>query len=125
MKVMKLAKSRIMTLPETTTPEVLAQHMGWSERRVRNLARRLGACRILGNRMSLLKEDVEAILEAAKCPSSSTAANAATSGTTGGRLPEIGYEDLLAQMTAKPRHVLRPRSKAATTNVISMDRKRS
>jgi hypothetical protein len=50
-----------MTLPETTTPEALADHMGWSERRVRDLARRLGACRILGNRMVLLGEDVAAI----------------------------------------------------------------
>ena len=63
-----------MTLPEATTPEVLARRMGWSERRVRDFARRLGACRILGNRMILLPEDVEAILEATKCPSPSTAA---------------------------------------------------
>jgi hypothetical protein len=50
-----------MTLPETTTPEALADHMGWSGKRVRALARRLGACRILGNRMVLLGEDVAAI----------------------------------------------------------------
>lgn len=48
-------------LPETTTPSALAECLGWSERRVRDLARRLGACRILGNRMVLLEQDVEAI----------------------------------------------------------------
>lgn len=55
-----------MDLPEVTTPAELAKHLGWSERRVRDLARRLGACRILGNRMVLIKEDIEAILEATK-----------------------------------------------------------
>lgn len=52
-----------MTLPETTTPAALAEHMGVSERFVRSLARKLGACRILGKRMILLDEDVTAIKE--------------------------------------------------------------
>lgn len=73
-----------MTLPETTTPEALADHMGWSERRVRDLARRLGACRILGNRMILLGEDVAAIMEAAKpCPSKSIDVREVLSGNIG------------------------------------------
>ena len=50
-----------MTLPETTTPAALARHLGWSERRVRREARRLCACCVLGNRMVLLPEHVEAI----------------------------------------------------------------
>jgi excisionase family DNA binding protein len=45
------------------TPEELAKQMGWSARRVRKLARELGACRILGNRMRLTRDDVDAILE--------------------------------------------------------------
>lgn len=53
-----------MILPETTTPEALASSLGVSERRVRTLARRLGACRIFGNRMLLLGEDVAAIKSA-------------------------------------------------------------
>ena len=48
-------------LPNITTPGDLAQSLGWSERRVREKARELGACRILGNRMVLTPEDVEAI----------------------------------------------------------------
>lgn len=47
-----------MTLPDITTPAELARHLGWTEKRVRSLARRLGACRILGNRMRFLPEDV-------------------------------------------------------------------
>lgn len=49
-------------LPKTTTPEALAEHMGWSVRRVRKLARDLGACRVMGNRMAFLREDVIEIL---------------------------------------------------------------
>ena len=55
-----------MILPEVTTPEELAKQLGWSARRVRSLARELGACRLLSNRMTLTKEDVDAILEATK-----------------------------------------------------------
>ena len=51
-----------MTLPEITTPEALAKRLGWSERRVRDVARRAGACRILGNRMVFLDADV-AVME--------------------------------------------------------------
>ena len=35
------------------TPEDLAAKAGWSPRRVRETARRLGVCRIMGNRMVL------------------------------------------------------------------------
>ena len=54
--------TKTLTLPEVTTPDALAKQLGWSERRVRDKARELGACRILGNRMILLPEDVTAIL---------------------------------------------------------------
>ena len=57
------------TLPETTTPKALAKQLGWSERRVRSEAKRLGACRVMGNRMILLSEDVATLLEATRpCP---------------------------------------------------------
>ena len=55
-------------LPTFVTPEALAESTGWSPRRVRELARTLGACRILGNRMVLAPEDVRAILEASRPP---------------------------------------------------------
>jgi hypothetical protein len=47
-----------LNLPEITTPAELAERMGWSERHVRDLARRLGACRVLGNRMVMLPQDI-------------------------------------------------------------------
>ena len=53
-------------LPDYTTPEALAKHMGWSPRRVKATARGIGACRIMGNRMVLTQADVDAILEAAR-----------------------------------------------------------
>ena len=80
-------------LPRITTPEAVAEHMGWSPRRVRKLAREIGACRIMGNRMVLLDEDVTAILEATR-PSPSKSNSAAVSDTTNARSPDGGYKDL-------------------------------
>jgi hypothetical protein len=114
-----------MTLPETTTPEALAKHLGWSEKRLRSLARRIGACRELGNRMLFLPDDVAAIMEATKpCPSKSIAVREALSGNTGAHLPEIDSVDLLAHLTRKPRRELRPRSKTNSGVVVSMEKKR-
>jgi AraC-like DNA-binding protein len=109
-------------LPATVTPKALADQLGWSEKRVRRLAKRLGACRILGNRMILLPQDIETLMEATKCPSSSTAAK--PSGTIAEPLMAVSYEDRLAQRTAKSRRNLQPRSKPETGNVVSMDLKR-
>lgn len=52
-----------MTMPEIFTPEDLADRLGWSVIRVRNVARRAGACRILGRTMIFIPEDV-AVMEA-------------------------------------------------------------
>ncbi len=51
---------------ESFTPEEIAAKFGWSPRHVRKLARQIGACRLLGNRMVLLAEDVQALLDATK-----------------------------------------------------------
>lgn len=53
-------------LPKTVTPEELATQLGWSTRRLKALARDLGACRILGNRMVFTKADVAIIMLASK-----------------------------------------------------------
>jgi integrase len=90
-----------MALPETTTPEHLARHLGWSPKRVRRLAKELGACRILGNRMALLPDDVQRILEHTQpCPSKSIGVREALTGTTEGRLPDIDAAGLLATRVA-------------------------
>src|ERR1700730_6451592 len=99
-----------MSLPAVYRPEEVAQQLGWSERRVRSEAKRLGACRILGNRMILLPQDVDTILEATKCPSSST--SAAGCGTTVERLPAVSYADLVKQRSKKSRPVRLPKSKS-------------
>jgi len=114
-----------MTLPEITTPAELASRMGWSERRVRSEAKRLGIGRALGNRLRFLPEDVHAILEATNlCPSKSIGVQEALSGSTGERLPEIDSVGLLAHLTRKPRKELRPRLKTNSGNVVSMEKKR-
>jgi hypothetical protein len=113
-------------IPKHVTPGELAAELGWSERRVRDKARELGACRILGNRMVLLPDDVNTILEATRpCPSKSISVREALSTTTGGRLPDIDSAALLAHLTKKQPKELRPRSKTSSGNVVSMDLKKS
>lgn len=108
------------------TPEALAREMGWGAKRVRQLAKRLGACRILGNRMALLPEDVQTILEFTKCRSSSNVAKTAVvSTTTAGLLPDIDCEGLLVQLTATKRSAKRSRSKPNTATVIPLPRRTS
>ena len=113
-----------MTLPEITTPAELARHLGWSEKRLRSLARRLGAGHELGNRMVFWPEDVDAIREATRlCPSKSIGVREALSGAIGERLPDIDSVDLLAHLTRKPRKELRPRSRTGSGVVVSMEKK--
>lgn len=112
-----------MELPEGITPAEFSQRYGWSERRVRDKARELGACRILGNRMVLLPDDVNAILEATKCPSNSI--GAVKFGTTAAKLPGGTYADLVKQRTRTPRRERPPKSRPMDGNVISMDRNQS
>ncbi len=115
-----------MTLPAAISPADLAKQFGWSEKHVRRLAKRLGACRILGNRMALLPDDVALILKATKCPSGFSSEKRSTensSTTTAGQLPAIDYEDRLAQRTESSRSKLRPRPRTEPTKVVSFDRK--
>ena len=52
---------RLLGLDMVTTPAELAKQLGCSERSLRALARRLGACRVIGKSMVLLPEDVRII----------------------------------------------------------------
>jgi len=114
-----------MNLPSGITPAEFASRYGWSERRVRDKARELGACRVLGNRMVLLPDDVSAILEATKpCPSRSIDVREALSTTTGERLPDVDSAALLAHLTRKTRKELRPRSRTNSGNVVSMEKRK-
>ncbi len=116
--------SKLAALPEVFEPEEVAKHLGWSPRRLREFARGLGACRILGNRMLLTQADIDAIMEASRpCPSKSTAGE--KSGTTGAQLPVGGYAALLALRTKNERSKSQPNAKNVNGKVITMGRKRS
>lgn len=107
-----------MNLPEYTTPDELAIHLGWSARKLKATARALGACRVLGNRMVLTRSDVEIILEATKpCPSSSSSAG--KSGTTPARLPGGDYEALLRLRRSQKPSGSPTRSKAKNSKVVA------
>jgi hypothetical protein len=116
-----------MSLPIFYTPNQVAQHLGWTERLVRSEARRLGACRVMGKTMILLEEDVETILEATKCRSSSTAVT--ESGITAELLVHLSGARGCA-VRSKPKTSRRPRgrlpkSKPDTGKVIRMDQHQS
>ena len=125
LKVLGSASIRRIDLTEgaVITPDELAKRLGWSARRLKDLARRLGACRILGNRMIMTHDDVATIMEATRCRSKSTSGG--KSGTIAGQLPVGGYEGLLALRQKTLRNKSRPGKKAKPGNVICTDRKRS
>lgn len=109
---------------EHVKPAELAKDLGWSEKRLRSLAKRLGACSVLGNRMILLPRHVELIMKAVEpCPSNYTDVRRVESGTIAGPSMDVSYETRLAQRTAKSRRGLQPRQKPQTGNVVLMDRK--
>src|SRR5262245_25251465 len=107
-----------MILPEYTTPDALAEHLGCSKRRVRALARGLGVGRALGNRIVLLKQDVDAILEATRCHSHSTGVE--KSGTTAARLPDGDYAALQRLRARKRPNELPPTANSLPGKVISI-----
>ena len=105
-------------LPRYTTPDELAKHLGWSPRRVRSIAKRLGVARALGNRMILLQQDVDAIMEASRCPSNYI--SEARSDTTAARSPVGSYEDLQRLRARKPLSELPPTKNSPLGKVISI-----
>jgi len=114
-----------MTMLDAITPEALAKEMGWAPKRLRRLAKSLGACRVLGNRMALLPEDVRTIMEATKpCPSNYIAAKAVKFTTTTRGSTEKEYDDLLAQLSKKKPRKSRELNQA-TSNVLPMNRAQS
>ncbi|GGL80416.1 hypothetical protein GCM10011392_38780 [Wenxinia marina] len=115
--------TRPALLPETTTPEDLAAHLGVAVRTLKDRAKEIGAYRKIGATWFFLPEDVAAIMEASRpCPSRST--DAAKSGTTAGPSLEGDYGDLRARLTAKGRSGSRRKPKPGNGAVISMDRAR-
>lgn len=111
----------VKLLPDYTTPEELAAHLGVPVRTLKELARRIGACSIIGKSMILTEDDVRTIMEATRCPSKST--SAARSGTIEAPLTGDAFAALQKRLTAKSQSGSRRKSKAARGNVISMARK--
>ena len=110
---------------EHVKPGDLARDLGWYEKRLRSLAKRLGACSVLGNRMILLPRHIDLIMKAVEpCPSKSIDVREALSGNIGERLPAIDSVDLLAHLTKKPQRELRPRLKTSSGNVVSIPKRR-
>lgn len=83
--------------PDYITPDEFAKHYGWSPRKIREIARKLGACRVMGNRMILLQADVDAILEFSR-PQPKSRGGLPTGAPLRAkpRTPAQDYEDLLA-----------------------------
>lgn len=108
-------------LPEYTTPEELAAHLNVPERTLKELARKIGACSIIGKSMILTEDDVNTIMEATRCPSKST--SAARSGTIEAPLTGGDFVALQKRLTAKSRKGSKRKSNGAHGNVISMGRR--
>src|SRR5581483_10092049 len=109
--------------PAITTPEKLAEHLGWPARRVRRIAKQLGACLVSGSSMVLTETDVHKIMESQRCPS--TYSSATVSGTAGAPLPDGSYADLLKQRTKPLRRAKLTRLNKESGNVVTMGRARS
>lgn len=89
--------------PDYITPDEFAKHYGWSPRKIREIARKIGACRIMGNRMILLQADIDAILEFSRPePAPPNAGDRRTGSALTGkfRSPDQDYADLLAVRAA-------------------------
>jgi len=79
------AKSAAL-LAEYVTPEQLGRHLGWSPRKIREKIREIGAYRLLGNAVIMLRPDVDALLEACKPAPTNSQSSVAAYG---------GYQELL------------------------------
>ena len=103
------------------TPAEAACLLRCSERTLRALARKLGACSVIGKSMTLTSADIAIIREATRpCPLPSTGAEKST--TTAARLPGGDYAALRALRTKQSLSGSPPKSKRSNGKVISMVR---
>ena len=113
-----------MQLPTVHKPENLALHLGVPVRTLRAVARKKGACRIIGKTMFFTDPDVILLLEVIR-PCSSHSINAAKSGTTGAPLTKAGYQAARERLTKKSPNASPRSAKPKSGVVISMDRGRT
>jgi hypothetical protein len=110
--------------PSYVTPDELAAHLGVPERTLRETARALGACRIIGKRTVMLAEDVAKLMEAARPCDSSCTARTGQSGITEAPLTGGDFAALQKRLTEKKPKGSRRKSSTKLGTVISMDRGR-
>ncbi len=111
-------------LPQHVKPRDLAEHLGVSERTLREKARALGACRIIGKEMIFLAEDVEAFMEGIKtCPLSST--NVGESGIAQAPLQGGDIASLRARLKKPTPKGSQRKPNTKHGSVVSMDRGRA
>jgi hypothetical protein len=98
-----------------------------SERTLRERARQLGACRVLGKAMFLLPSDIDTIINAAKPEPSvcQTSKSAETSGTTLSRWTEKDSEALRERLKSASRKTSRSSMKTGSVVPLSTARKPS
>ena len=100
-------------ISEIVKPDDLAAALGCSPRRIREMARHIGACRLFGKTMVLLPDDVAAILEAARPrPLASTAWP--TTRTTAAPLPEGDFAELLKLRERQERRATKSKRRAVS-----------
>ena len=112
-----------IALPQVVNPQDLALHLGVSERVLRVVARKTGACRAIGKTKIFTETDVIALMEALK-PFPSRSTGAAISGTTGASSPKSGYQAARERLTGNALKGSRLSGKPKGGTVISMDRER-
>ena len=115
--------------PADAVARLRARNIDISERTLRERARKLGACRVIGKAMFLLPSDIETILNAAKpepteCQTS-TSEREVTSGSTISRWTERDTENLLKRVTAGSRKTSRSSTRSGSVVPLSTAKRRS
>jgi hypothetical protein len=115
--------------PATAVEKLQAAGIHISERTLRERARAIGACRIIGKAMFLLPSDIDTIItaakpEPAKCHTSSQE-KAETYGGMISPLTESGFENLLKRASEGSRKTSRTTTKRDSVVPLSMAKRRS
>jgi hypothetical protein len=115
--------------PATAVAKLQAAGIQLSERTLRERARALGACRILGKAMFLMPSDIDTIINAARpepkeCQKS-TSEKAAMSGSMSLRWTESESADLRKRLIAGSRKTSQSSTKRMNVVPLSTDKKRS
>ena len=107
--------------PSQWVAELEARGLSVSERTLRERARQLGACRLLGNAMILLPEHIDRIFEEPACRSSHTS-EAAHGGSVDTLLMAADMSDrALERLTRNSQRRPSAKSKQQRGNVVSLD----